>query len=89
MTPDVTNAAFEAIGAALSILNIRSILKHGSATGVSVWPVTFFTVWGGWNAYYYSYLTQPWSAIAALAMFSVNAVWLSLMVFYRLRKSTT
>ncbi len=79
---DATNAIFELIGALLIIINIRKVLEDGEVKGVSPIPVTFFTLWGFWNIFYYPYLGQWLSFIAGIIMFITNTIWVGLMLYY-------
>jgi membrane protein YdbS with pleckstrin-like domain len=83
VNPDLINAFFEFFAAIVASLNVRQILKDKEVKGVSVWPVIFFITWGFWNLFYYPHLDQLWSSIGAVAMLSVNILWLFLVIKYR------
>jgi len=76
--PDLGNAAFEGFATVISMLNVWQILKDKEVKGVSAWPTIGFTMWGIWNLFYYPFLGQTYSAIAAGGMITVNATWLYL-----------
>jgi hypothetical protein len=83
VTPDLLNAGFECFSAVVSSLNIRAILQDKKVQGISVWPTIGFTSWGLFNLYYYPYLNQWYSAVAAMGMVVVNSTWLYLVWKFR------
>ncbi len=82
VNPDHINAAFEAGAAILLSLNVWQLYHDKKVSGVKVSPTVFLTVWGGWNLYYYPSLGQDWSFFAGIAVVTVNAVWVSLAIFF-------
>jgi len=86
LTPDVINAMFEFVGAAMLLNNCRTILKDKMVHGVSISTTAFFMAWGFWNIYFYPHLGQTWSAIAAIIMVSANTWYVYLMWYYKVYK---
>jgi hypothetical protein len=83
MTPDQFNGLFEACGALMIWVSIRRTLRDRVVRGVSAWSVTFFTVWGYWNTYFYIHLDQPWSLAGAVVMVLSNSTWVALLIRFR------
>lgn len=82
---DMINAAFEAGSAVLLWLNVHRLFKDKRLSGVSVFPVAWFSLWGGWNMVYYQQLEQRCSWAAGVAVFVANSVWLVLAIYYMFR----
>lgn len=92
--PDIVNGCFELFGGALSILNVRTILRDKQVRGMALTPLAFITAWGYWNVFYYPHLDQWFSFAGGLMIVAVNSLWLGLAVYYtrrerRLRASQT
>lgn len=85
MSPDQINAAFEAISALMVVDHCRILLRDRTVRGVSLLAVAFFTVWGGWNLYYYPSFGQSISGACALLVMLANATYLLLAL--RLRRA--
>lgn len=83
VTPDMINGGFELFSAILFLLNIRILLRDKDVKGVSLVPAAFFTTWGFWNLFYYSNLDQWYSFYGGVVLVAVNAVWVSLALYYR------
>lgn len=74
---DNGNAFFEAGGALVVWRNVLQIHRDRQVKGVW-WPIwAFYTVWGGWNLWYYPSLGQWHSFAAGIALFAGNLVWVS------------
>lgn len=86
MTPDFFNGLFEALGGAFILNHCRVLYQDKLVKGVSVLSTTFFTAWGVWNLYYYPHLDQWWSFGGGLVIVAANALWISLMVYYKWRE---
>lgn len=86
--PDLVNAAFEALGGFIILLNVRRILKDRLVRGADWRVMAFFTAWGLWNLYYYPHLGQWWSFAAGTWIAVVNAVYLALMVHFVHKEKT-
>lgn len=80
--PDLFNGLFELLGAAISTLNVRQLLRDKMVRGVHWAPVAFFMAWGFWNLFYYPHLDQWWSFAGGIALVAVNVVRLWLMGLY-------
>ena len=89
--PDLANAAFEAFGGLVIILNIKRILRDKRVMGFDWRVMTFFTAWSYWNLYYYPHLDQWLSFTAGLGIVVTNTVYTVLMVYYVMseRRQTT
>lgn len=79
---DIINAFIEVIGSLFTLMNVVALYRDKMVRGVSLLPVVFFTVWGGWNVFFYHHNGLYWSAIGGLAMFAVNTSWLAMAVYY-------
>ena len=86
MTPDQINALWEFVGALFICLSIRKLYLDGQFKGVSVVPVTFFSLWGIWNLYFYPVNELWWSFYAGLLMVLANTTWLLQMGFYLVKE---
>lgn len=86
LNPDIINGLFEFFGAFVSCFNVRSLLRDKKVSGFNPWTTVFFTSWGLWNIYFYAHLEQWWSWLGGIAIVSVNAVWLCLVVYYMVIK---
>lgn len=53
---------------------------------MSIWHVTFYALWGGWNVFFYPFLGQWYSAVAGVAVLAANAVWVACLMRYRPKK---
>lgn len=76
---DLVNGLFELIGGVLLCLNVRRLARDRGVSGVSVWPVLFFTSWGCWNLLFYPSLGCWWSFAGGLLVVAANAAWLILL----------
>lgn len=83
MIQDSINAAFEFFAGAFVLLNIIKLHHDKCVQGVSVIAVTFFTIWGCWNLYYYAHLSQFASWAAGISVVTANTVWVAQMIYYR------
>jgi hypothetical protein len=81
--PDIVNACFEA-GAALAIvLSILRLRREKMVMGYDPITVAFFTVWGGWNIYFYGPALGQWFSLGAgIVVFVTNFVCVSHMYWY-------
>ena len=86
-TADLINGAFE-FGAFVAILlNCRKTHLAKGVKGVSYISVTFFTIWGYWNLYYYySSLDQWFSAITGAGVAAANTLWVSMIIYYQRKR---
>jgi len=83
ITNDFINGGFELCGGLMIIPSILNLLKTKSADGVALSTVTFFTIWGLWNIYYYPAMDQPLSAAAAMMLTAANMTWWALVFKYK------
>ena len=85
-TADLINGAFE-FGAFVAILlNCRKTHLAKGVKGVSYISVTFFTIWGYWNLYYYSSFDQWFSAITGAGVAAANTLWVSMIIYYQQKR---
>lgn len=82
MTPDITNALFELVGAYFTWMNAGILYQEKQLKGV-YWPTwLFFSVWGCWNLFYYPSLDQQFSFYAGILLVTGNIAWVMLAVKY-------
>lgn len=85
MNADLVNGLFQ-LGAALFIFNhCRVLYRDKLVRGVSIFSTIFFLVWGFWNLWYFPFLEQVISTIAAVAVTIANILYTYMMAHY-LRK---
>lgn len=82
MTIDLINGLFELVGGLLQIINIVELYRDKKVTGVSKIPVTFFTIWGIFNIYFYNSLNLSLSLIGGLVITITNMIWLITCMYY-------
>lgn len=81
--PDLVNGCLEGLGAVAVWMNVWKIREHKAVRGVSLFACVFFTVWGGWNLYYYPALGQWFSACAGIGVFVGNLVFTYYVMRYQ------
>jgi len=86
MTSDLINGLFEVFSGMLTVLSVRRLYRDKSVRGISIYPILFFTLWGGWNLYFYPVHNLYLSFSGGIIMFTVNAIWVSQMIYYRKNK---
>jgi hypothetical protein len=86
LSPDAINGAFELVGGLFLLLNCWRTYQSKKVKGVSLITTTFFALWGAWNLFYYPHLDQVWSFRGGCVIMTANALWIWLMVYYRLRE---
>jgi hypothetical protein len=79
---DLANSGIELVGAAVTLTNVVALHRDKMVRGISLLPVVFFTLWGAWNIFFYHTNGLFYSALAGVAMFLVNALWLVMAVYY-------
>ena len=82
---DRINSGFEFAGGFFTIFHILQVLHDKSVSGLSLYTITFFVIWGYWNLYYYKSIKQPWSLIATYFITLMNTIWLSLLIYYKMK----
>ena len=82
MNSDLVNGLFEFAGAIMLSMNVLRLYRDKVLKGVSWWPTGFFTTWGLWNLYFYPANGLMWSYYGGLAIVTVNAVWLMMILHY-------
>lgn len=81
--PDLVNGLFESLGGIAICGNVIKIYKDKMVRGVNLKSVLFFTLWGGYNLYFYPHLNQWCSFVGGLSIFVANAIWITLAWKYR------
>ena len=79
---DVTNGCFELLGGAFILFSVFKLINDKKVRGVSWIHVSYFTLWGYWNLYYYPHLGQWWSLIGSIGVVVTNTLWVVLLVYY-------
>lgn len=85
-SPDFGNGLVELLGALFGFNSCRQVYLDKAVKGVSTLSVTFFTLWGYWNIYYYSSLNQWFSFFGGLALAMANSLYVIMLLYY-LRKN--
>lgn len=85
MSSDVINSLFESISGLLTLISVYRLYKDKELKGVSIYPTLFFTLWGFWNIYFYSYNNFPYSFYGGLLITIVNVIWLSMIYYYKFK----
>lgn len=81
--PDAVNGTFELLAGGFLLNNCRVLYKDKVVKGVSKITTTFLVLWGIWNLYYYPHLGQIFSFWGGIGVVASNALYLSMMVYYR------
>lgn len=87
MTPDMINGCFELVGAFLVGNHCRVTIKDKTVKGVSIFSTIIFTIWGVWNIFFYENLNQWYSWSGSILLMFVNAFWVYLMIYYRIKET--
>jgi hypothetical protein len=85
---DFINGCFELTSGLFCAINIFKLVKDKTLKGVSWIPIGFFTIWGVWNLYYYTSLSQPLSVIGGVGICISNTIWLILVFYYKRKEKT-
>lgn len=85
LQPDLINGAFECLAALMVLNHCRVLDAHQAVSGVSIASVAFFTLWGGWNLYYYPALGQPLSFAGGVVVVLANSLYVAMLVHYSRR----
>lgn len=80
---DKINACFELFAGYFIWLSIQQIKKDQEVKGISSKHITFITLWGVWNLFYYPALTQWLSFAGGLVIVIMNGYWLNLIWRYK------
>lgn len=83
MISDLTNGAFELLGAVMVLNHCRVLYRDKAVKGISILSTAFFASWGAWNLYYYPSLGQWWSFAGGVGIVLANALWVALLLRYR------
>lgn len=82
MTQDMINAAFEFIGAWMTLRNVLQVRRDKGYAGIYLPAILFFSTWGIWNLYFYPLLGQWLSFIGASCLVAANLAWVMVMLHY-------
>ncbi len=82
MSADAVNALFELGGSVMVWLNVIALYRDKQVRGVRAWPITFFTMWGCWNLYYYPHLAQWYSFFGGVSITLANIIWVAQLFYY-------
>jgi hypothetical protein len=83
--PDLANGILESLGGFFIALSCAKLYREKIVRGVSWIHVSFFSVWGVWNLYYYPHLDQWLSFFGGTLLFTMQFVWLCQIVYYNWR----
>lgn len=82
---DLINCGFM-LGSSIAVTcSILKIVKQKELKGVSHVANFFFCGFSYWNIYYYSSLSQPFSAVTGILTATVNTIYVSLAFYYSQR----
>jgi hypothetical protein len=80
--PDFINGCFELSGGWFIWQSVKKLYHDKQVRGVSWKPVTFFSVWGYWNMFYYPHLDQWMSFLGGLGIVTTNTIWAGQILYY-------
>lgn len=83
MSYDAINAFFEIGGSLFVLASVVKLYKDKQVHGVSWVTVIFFCAFGYWNIAYYPSLEQWYSTAGAIALATMNTIWLTQILYYR------
>lgn len=86
ISPDLTQAFWEAGSAVFQVLNVRAIRQSKSLAGVHWIPTAFFGAWGVYNLWFYTVMGLPLAYWAGLAITCTNVVWLGHVAYYSFQR---
>lgn len=89
LSPDVTQAMWEAGSACLQLLNLRAVRRARKVEGVHWLPTAFYFAWGIYNIWFYRVLSLPFAFWASLAITAVNLTWLLHVWYYARNRGTS
>jgi hypothetical protein len=70
------------MGALMTLLSVRALLKDKMIKGVHWGPIVFFTSWSAFNLWFYPNNNLWWSFAGGIAIFLVNSFWLALVYYF-------
>ena len=79
---DLINGIFEFIGAIFVCLSIYKLNKDKEVKGVHWLPIMFFTLWGGFNVWFYPHNDLYYSFIGGLFLMIINSIWVIQLIYY-------
>lgn len=87
MSVDAVTAFFEVGAACIGWQNVYRVYKDKEVKGLWAPGTVFFLAWALWSLFMYSHFVMWWSLAALLARIGANIAWLSLVWYYRRRKT--
>ena len=82
LSADLVNGIFELVGGIIMFFNCRRLYRDKQVRGV-MWQISaFYTVWGGWNLYYYPHLHQMLSFAGGILIVIANSIWIAQAIYY-------
>jgi hypothetical protein len=85
ITLDQINAGFEMAGAISRTFDCVQLYRAKRFVGGSLFTAFFFLMWGFFNIVFYPSLGQTYSYLAALALTTMNALWLVMAMYFNWR----
>lgn len=82
MNPDVVNGLFEFLGCFFIGISVRKVYRDKKVAGVSWIHVSFWSLWGAWNLFYYPHLNQWWSFWGGMGVTSINTLYVAQLIYY-------
>jgi hypothetical protein len=64
------------------VLNVIQLYKDKQVRGVSLISLSFFSVWGSWQIYYFWNIDQFWSLAGTVALAMTNIIWATMAIYY-------
>jgi hypothetical protein len=82
LSSDFLNGCFEFVGALMTLLSVKALLKDKEIKGVHWGPIVFFTSWSMFNLWFYPDNNLWYSFAGGITIFIVNSWWLYLVWYY-------
>lgn len=80
---DIINTFFEIGFIVVMCLNIRSIYIDKDLKGINVYGLLFGLHYAIFWCFFCFYLGQTYSSIAGIIYFTLNAIWIGMIFFYK------
>ena len=82
MTPDLINGLWEVVGGFFIMTSVWQLYKDKRVRGVHWAHVSFFTLWGWWNMYFYPAEDLWLSFAGGLNVVFWNTIWWAQLIYY-------
>lgn len=82
---DQVTAVFQLGAVFFLCVNIFQLYKDRELKGISMFMMTFFTVWGYWGIFMFYTLGQPFSMWTNVGIAGAYTVWLGMAIFYKFK----